>query len=366
VRIAHVGVKGIPANGGTERVVQALARRHAARHAVTVYGSRRVCSTGKVDGVRVVALPTSAHKYAGPLRLQTVCALHALVVGSYDVVHLHGAENAFVLPLLRLRYPVVTTNHGPAYARAKWGRTAKWLMRSVEGVSVRMATVATAVAEPHARRLAAQYAREVIHIPNGVDGRGPVDYEAARARLAAQGVEPESYWLFAAGRTDPTKGCHTFLEAHGAVEPSVPALVVGDLGHAGGYEAALRRSARGQEVRFVPHIDDRSQLNGIMKLAKVFVFPSSVEAMSMMLLDAIRLGVPTVASATPENLAVLPSCVPTFRVGDPEDLATQVIQLCADPHLERRVDAAWVLERSDWDAIASRYEAIYFRSIARR
>jgi hypothetical protein len=118
LRIAHLGSKGIPSRGGTERVVEAIARRQAAAgHRVTVYGSRLVCSSGTLDGVRVHAMPALAHKYLGPVLLDLTVAAHALARGGYDVVHVHGAENGFIVPLLRLRYPVVTTNHGPAYLR---------------------------------------------------------------------------------------------------------------------------------------------------------------------------------------------------------------------------------------------------------
>jgi len=43
MRIAHIGSKGVPSGGGTERVVEALASRQAAEdHRVTVYGSALV------------------------------------------------------------------------------------------------------------------------------------------------------------------------------------------------------------------------------------------------------------------------------------------------------------------------------------
>jgi transposase len=149
VRVAHLGSKGIPSRGGTERVVEALVREQAARHEVTVYGSRLVCRSGRIHGARVVALPASRAKHAGPVLLQLTCACHALAQ-PYDVVHVHGAENAFIVPLLRVRFPVVTTNHGPAYEREKWGTAAKSLMRAVEGVSIRVASAATAVAKNQA------------------------------------------------------------------------------------------------------------------------------------------------------------------------------------------------------------------------
>lgn len=362
MRIAHLGSKGIPSRGGTERVVEAVARRQAERHGVTVYGSRRVCASGDVGGVRVIAVPATSAKHAGPVLLQLVCAAHALTQ-PYDVVHLHGSENAFVAPLLRLRFPVVTTNHGPAYEREKWSAAARRLIRAVEGLSVRAASAATAVAQNQAEALSRRYGREVAWVPNGVAQDDPVDEESARRLLAGLGVAPGEYWLFAAARVDPTKGCHTLLEAHALMEAPAPLVIVGDLHHAPGYEERLRAAARGGPVHFVPRLDDKATLLGLLRLAQVFVFPSTVEAMSMMLLEAVSVGVPTVAGDIPENTSVLPEGFPLFRAGDAADLARALRELLAQDEAVRaaacKAAARRVTERFRWDAIAQKYEAIY-------
>ena len=105
LRIAHIGSKGVPSGGGTERVVEAVGMRHAVNHEVTVYGSRLVCRTGAYCGMRVEALPTSPGKRLGPVLSDLSAAAHCLVRRRFDVVHLHGSENSFILPALRLRYP---------------------------------------------------------------------------------------------------------------------------------------------------------------------------------------------------------------------------------------------------------------------
>ena len=332
LRIAHLGSKGIPSKGGTERVVEAVARRQAADgHQVTVYGSRLVCGSAYLDGVRVLALPALAHKYLGPVLLQLACAADVLWRGRYDVLHLHGAENAFVLPLLRLRYPVVTTNHGPAYLREKWSRPARAAIRAVDGLSVRLASRATAVSIVQAEELSRRYGREVVAVPNGVEPDEAADEEAAARLLGELGLAPGSYLLFAAARVDPTKGCHTLIEALGRLEDPPPLLVVGDLHHAPGYEERLRTLAAGLPVTFVPRLDEKPQLLGLLRHARLFVFPSEVEAMSMMLLEAVCQRAPVVASDIPENTSILPPGFATFRAGDAAALAQALREaLCMD------------------------------------
>jgi glycosyltransferase involved in cell wall biosynthesis len=168
---------------------------------------------------------------------------------------------------------------------------------------------------------------------------------------------------------DPTKGCHTLLEAHAAVG-RVPLIVVGDLFHAPHYDQKLREMASGRPVHFIDRLDNKAVLMGLLAQTRLFVFPSTVEAMSMMLLEAVSLGAPTIASDIPENTTMLPEWFPTFRVGDAADLARAARDYLA---LEQEVVAKltceaadWVKERFDWDVIAAQYEQVYRDAIEKR
>lgn len=369
MRIAHIGSKGIPSKGGTERVIEAVAKRHARAHQVTVYGSARICATGVHKGVRVIAMPALKAKHVGPVLLHLSAALHALADGSYDIVHVHASENGFVVPLLRVRYPVVSTNHGSAYRLEKWGAVASRLIRANERFAVRCATIATAVASNQARSLSERHRRAVEHVPNGVDTSVPIADAEALTLLDDHGLRAGEYILFAAARVDPTKGCSTLLQARRRLETAPAVLVVGDLHHAPGYEERLRGLAEGLPVTFVPRLDDKAVLMGLLQKCRVFVFPSTVEAMSMMLLEALAVGAVGIASDIPENTAILPQGYPTFAAGDAAGLSRQlavVLELdeAARGTLKQR-GREWVRGRHDWDHIAAQYEELYRRAVRR-
>jgi phosphatidylinositol alpha-mannosyltransferase len=370
MRIAHIGGKGLPSRGGTERVIEAVAVRQARSHDVTVYGSSRVCSSGDYEGVRLVALRSPRGKYAGPVWLILSETAHVLFGRRYDVVHIHGSENTFTAGLIRMRSAVVTTNHGPAHQREKWGGVASALIKSTARGSVKHADVATAVALSQASALSQEFGVSVRHIPNGVDAEAAVDTAAAATLLAINGLEPGHYAMFAAARVDPTKGCLMLIHAWRELGCPMPLLVLGDLWHAPGHEGELRAAAEGMDVRFVPRIDDRATLAGLVAAADVFVFPSTVEAMSMMLLEVMALGAPVIASDIVENTQVLPDEAWTFAAGDAADLARAYRELKAeaavsvDARCRERAEA--VRERYSWETIAREYEGAYAGAMASR
>jgi glycosyltransferase involved in cell wall biosynthesis len=370
MRIAHIGGKGLPSRGGTERVIEAVATRQAALHDVTVYGSARVCSSGRYQGVEVIALPVPRGKYLAPVWLDVAATFHSLTSTRYDVIHIHGAENTFTARLLGLRSCVVTTNHGSAHRLEKWGRVAKALLRGTVAGSVASADVATAVALSQATALSERYGVRVRHIPNGVDAEAATDVSAASAVLGASGLEPGRYAMFSAARVDPTKGCLTLLEAWRVLGDPMPLLIVGDLWHAPGHEAELRTAAQGMDVTFLPRIEDKATLAGLVAAAGVFVFPSTVEAMSMMLLEVMALGVPVLASDIVENAQVVPDSEWMFRAGERDDLVRAYREFRAESdeavraRCSERADA--VKARYSWDRIAREYEAAYLDALGSR
>jgi glycosyltransferase involved in cell wall biosynthesis len=227
------------------------------------------------------------------------------------------------------------------------------------------ADAATAVSRAQAQTLSQRYGVEVEYIPNGIDEDTLPDTEDARRILAELGVQPGKFAMFAAARIDPTKGCLTLLQAWRTLDCPQPLLIVGDLWHAPGHEAQLREAAEGMDVHFVPRLDDKAVVLGLLASADVFVFPSTIEAMSMMLLEATAVGVPVLASDIPENTDVLPDDGWLFTAGDADDLARAYRALKADSEAATRDRCA---SRSDhvrscysWDRIADQYAAVYDR-----
>ena len=362
MRIAHMGTKGLPSNGGAERVMEAIVRRLAVRHEITVYCRADYTPADvRVPGVRLLRIPTLPGKHLQPMSLFVLSAFHAVFFGDYDLIHVHNVEACWVLPLLRLRYKVIATAQGSMtrLARSKWGPVARTLMGLAEYPYLFLPNCVTSVSQVDADYFEQRYGRMVVYVPNGVDEQPAA--AADNSILHQIGAQPGQYLLFAAGRIDPTKGCHLVLQAFGQLNLDMKLLVVGDLEQVPEYGQRVRQMAN-DKVVFVPHISSKEQFFGIVRSCRLFIFPSIFEGMSLMLLEAASFGLPLICSDIPENRAVLGRRALYFRSGDAGDLAEKLSW--ATQHLDvmasyARQAEAWVKQNHSWDKIADDYEALY-------
>ena len=325
MRIAYLGSKGLPSKSGTERVVEAIVSRLSGIHDITVYCDLRYTPKGtKVDGIHLIRIFTIKGKYVQAPSLFFLSALHALF-SRYDLIHVHGTDACFVLPILKLKYKVVSTAHGVPgrLTRLKWGKAARFLIKLMEYPFVYLSNYATSVSRLDADYLKARFKHNVIYIPNGVDDYIQFDLKRADSKLRQVSLEPGNYLMFAAGRIDPTKGCHLVLEALNLMGNPLKLAIVGDLNQVPSYSDHLRKIADENQVVFIPPISDRELLFGMVKHAHLFIFPSTDEGMSMMLLEAASLQTPIICSDIPENKIVMQDNVVYFHSGDAVDLADQ-------------------------------------------
>ena len=146
--------------------------------------------------------------------------------------------------------------------------------------SNRITSVSSTLADYYRQR----YQKSVDYFPNGIDAAIEVDGVAAQQLLDEQGVGRSKYIMFAAGRIIPTKGCHVLLEAFAQIPTDHKLIVVGDMSHVPAYAEKLQGMAD-DRVCFIPFVASKATLFGLIEKADLFVFPSSVEAKSMMLLD---------------------------------------------------------------------------------
>jgi glycosyltransferase involved in cell wall biosynthesis len=166
----------------------------------------------------------------------------------------------------------------------------------------------------------------------------PAGDVSAETRVAA-GAAPRGPVVLAVGRLAAQKGFGTLIEAAARwrdISPEPALVIVGE----GPLEAELRAQAvaLGLTVEFAGL---RTDVPRLLAAAAVFVLPSWWEGQPLVLQEALRAGVPIVATTvggTPalvgEDAAVL------IPPGDPERLAGAVRAVLTDPALAGRLRAA--------------------------
>lgn len=359
-----IGQKGIPATyGGVERHVEELsARLVELGHDVTVYsrphyGRREVTEH---RGVRVVMLPSIATKHLDAITHTAVCTAHAMRHG-FDIVHYHAVGPALLSWLPRVReIPTVVTIHGQDHLRPKWGWAARVALKAGQWTAVHGPAATICVSESLALDLQRTYGRRVDFVPNGVKLCTDTDDSI----LDELGIEPNRYILFA-GRLVPEKGCHYLIDAWCQAGRPMPLVMAGDSSFSRDYVGRLRNMCADRRLLFPGYVYG-PRLASLFRNAKLFVLPSDVEGLPIVLLEALGYGTPVLASDIPPNREVLGAMGDMFEAGNVSELRDALGSSLAESasdcmemnHLAERVALAY-----SWTSVARHADETYRRAL---
>lgn len=364
LRVAMIGQKGYPpVGGGIERHVAELARRLAARGiAVDIYSRPHYSAASgptAVPGVRVLRRPSLPTKHLDAFSHTLVSSCDVLWRRA-DIVHYHALGPSLFawLPRFLGRRRTVVTVHGLDWQRDKWGPVARSVLKLGETASCRLPDRTIVVSRALQEHFRERRGLETVYIPNGIEAPRTPGPEV----LAAAGL-PAQYVLFAA-RIVPEKGLHLLLEAHGRLPESLrrafPLVVAGDAGFTRGYAEELQSRAHA-EVRFLGFVHG-TLLEALFAHASVMVLPSTLEGLSITLLEAMAAGRCCLVSDIPPNLEAAGGCCAPFPSGDAPALQERLRRLLEDPQERSRLGEkarSRALACYSWDAVAEQTAQLY-------
>ena len=297
--------------GGKEQRYLELAHRLAERAEVHVYTMNwwRGAPIRRDGAVTYHAISPLVPLYSGGRRsirqavVFAVCCLR-LLTARFDVIEADHMPYMQLLPLkivtvLRRRRLVVTWHEcwGPDYWRSYLGRPGRvgWLC---EKLAMSLPDTIIAASPQTAARL-----REltdgrvaIVTAPNGIDLK----------TIGAVVAAPDPADVVVVGRLLPHKRVDLLLEALAILRDRgrpATALVVGSGPQLSSLEALSDALGLTDLVRFREDVGTQPLLYGVLKAARVAVFPSEREGFGIAVLEALACGVPVITTSAPDNLA---------------------------------------------------------------
>lgn len=358
-KIAVIGLKGLPAFGGAASVGENIIEQLKSKYDFTVYAvASHTNKHGNYNGYYQKVFRNFPIKKLNILVYYIKSMFHCLIMGNYDLIHIHHIDGAFILPLLRLKYKIIATSHGRTQLIGKWPKYVNFFLGINELLMLKLSSQITCVGNPLAVYYQVKGYKNISYIPNGISLSQSIDKSE---------LPYSEYILFAAGRIIPLKGCHILLEALHLMNYKGKVLVIGDLDQIPSYKEELLRLSVNLNVEFIPIIKEKAILLNFVQKAKLFVFPSDYENMSMMLLEVAYTKTPLICSDIPANKAIFSEKeVLFFETNNPVDLSQKISYAMEHQELlkEMKEKAFQLLATNyNWNHIAESYDAIFERYI---
>lgn len=279
-----------------------------------------------------------------------------------DILHIHAIGPALMTPLARLLgLKVVVTHHGPDYDRQKWGKFAKFVLRTGEWAGMRFSNGRIVISNVIRDLVASKHSVQSEIIRNGVN---MPDLEASESHLGQFGLMKQRYILLVS-RLVPEKRHFDLIDAFNRANLDGYKLVlVGTSDHPDAYLAKLERQANHHPDIVMTGFQKGEVLQSLYTHAALFVLPSSHEGLSISLLEALSYGLPVLASDIPANLELELNPAVYFELGNVEMLAEKIRSKLQHPQsYEAKMDKrAWVDSQFNWRKVAEKTYSEYRRA----
>jgi glycosyltransferase involved in cell wall biosynthesis len=381
LRLLHVVPTYLPAvrYGGPIRSVHSLCRELAARgHDVHVF-TTNVDGPGNsavplgrpvdVEGVQVTYFPSSTLRrlYWSPPLGQAL----RLGGGAFDLVHVHAVFLWPTWAAARMararRLPYVVSPRGmlvPELIRRKsrWIKKAWITLIERANIEAAAAVHTTSTVEAEHLRSFGWALPPIATIPHGVDD--PPSPSAATLSTDVAAVVAGEPIVLALGRISWEKGLDRLIAALPRAENAKVVIAGADAGGQAAYLLAeAHRLGVADRVTILPRFIDGADKEALFGAAQVFAMTSLSENFGLAAFEAMRRGVPVLA--TPDvGMAEIVREITAGVVVDPSpaSIASGLNELMSDREASRTMGEAGrshVVAHYSWQAVARRMEDLY-------
>jgi glycosyltransferase involved in cell wall biosynthesis len=356
--IMALGLRGVPnVPGGIEaHAAELYPRLQALGVDVTVLGRiphRPRNAPVQWRGIHVLWLPAPRLQGVEAL-LHTLMGVLYAAVRRPDVLHIHAIGPSLWVPLAKaLGLKVIVTHHGQDYLREKWNKPARALLRLGERFGVKLADECIVISHEIRESVQVKFGKAAILVPNGV---GDLQRAPENDLLSKYGLAPQRY-VIQVSRLVPEKRQHDLIAAFNEAGLAGWKLVlVGGVQGSQRYAEKLRRLCENNAAIVCTGFLSPPAVQQLLSHAGIFALPSSHEGLPIALLEAMKMGIPVLASDIPANVEVGLDAASYFPLGDTHALSARLRELAVATPEQRQLIAAQMAAfcgRYNWDSVAT-------------
>jgi glycosyltransferase involved in cell wall biosynthesis len=275
-------------------------------------------------------------------------------LSQYDVIHTHEWRSSYFLH--RFKFKTVYTSHTPTWLVAKGRKRLSSLLRiclKKHEYTVIKETVLTIALGNYFKIKGAN----IKVIPSGIHANNWKNIP----------LEKDKFTLTFVGRVIPSKGVHILLDAIKNISFPIEVFIIGSLSGSQGkdknitdYSNKLIKQAKNLPVTFTGFIYNNSEeFKTYLSKTDLFVFPSFFESQGAVVLEALSMGIPVIASRVGGiPLMVNDSIGRLFTPGNSKELTKHISELYYDE--KTRIEMAskareHVIQNFSWQECAQNY-----------
>lgn len=370
MKIVFIGGRGIHILGGIENYMLNLTRELTKLgHECIVWCESDHNEVEMLDGVKVIY-----HK--GPksnLICKPWCGLKATIKTVFrekcvDVIHYNAWPPSLWCWIPRLfGIPSMMEGHGLEWQRSKYSPKAQKIMKAMEGFTARLNQHLIMCSEGQVKYFKEEYGKESICIPGAVtlpDLSLPND----SGILERFGIAPKKYFLFM-GRLVQDKNPDYLIQAFiKAKKEGYKIVIAGSNDAMPDYVEKLHSIGAGHnDVVFTGAVyaQDKAKL---LQNAYCFCLPSTIEGLSIVMMEAASYHLPVIASEIEANREFLGDDAVYVKPENESDLVKAIEYAIAHPQEMKQqqfINYQKIVDKYTWDKVALKYVE-YLHSIGVR
>ncbi len=353
-KVAIVGIQGVPANyGGFESLVENMIGENCSsdiQYSIFCSSKDMKEKLSSYKGAHLKYVPLHAN---GMQSIPYDMVSMMRVITGYDVILVLGVSGCIFLPVLKLlsQKRIVVNIDGLEHRRDKWGKVAKWFLRTSEKVAVRWADVIIADNKGIQDYVMETYGKKAEMIAYGGDHAvREIPVETQMSVLQRYGLQNKEYAISVC-RIEPENNCHISLEAFSKIDKEF--VFIGNWKRSEYGRELLEKYKDCSNIQMLDPIYDLDTLYVLRSNAAFYIHGHSAGGTNPSLVEAMFFGCPIIAFDVVYNRETTQNKAYYFSYSD------DIVKLMNQGNLDGKIMKDIAKKEYTWKIIAKRYEELF-------